>query len=141
VNIKNLLLQIFTLLIAISVIGLTPTNIESIEEIYSHQVKYPSVFPLTDDDKIWIETKINELSIRDKCAQLIMPAVYRNDLNTYSSGYDQFISLVMNEKIGGLILFQGGMEEQINFINQMQGLAEIPLIKLANLNMLLKSGE
>ena len=127
-KIKIIFFQIFTFLIAVSVIGLTPTQIESIEKIYSLQVEYPSVFPITDDEKIWIENKVNELSIRDKCAQLIMPAVYRNDLNIYSSGYEQLKSLVMNEKIGGLILFQGGMEEQINFINQMQELAEIPLI-------------
>jgi beta-glucosidase-like glycosyl hydrolase/CubicO group peptidase (beta-lactamase class C family) len=101
---------------------------DSIEKIYSLQVEYPSVFPLTDDDKIWIENKINELSIRNKCAQLIMPAVYRNDFNTYSSGYEGITSLVKNEKIGGLILFQGGMEEQITFINQMQELTDIPLI-------------
>jgi len=128
VKFKILLLQIFVLIVAVSVIGITPTQIESIEKIYSLQFEYPSVFPITDDDKIWVENKINELSIRDKCAQLVMPAVYRNDLYTYSSGYDQFKSLVANEKIGGLILFQGGIEEQINFVNQMQKLAEIPLI-------------
>ena len=127
-KIKDLLLQILASLFAVSVIGLTPTPIDSIEKIYSMRVKYPSVFPLNDDDKIWIENKVKELSIREKCAQLIMPAVYRDDLNTYSSGYNEFISLVKEEKIGGLILFQGEMEAQVDFINRMQQLADIPLL-------------
>ncbi|MBT8377785.1 MAG: serine hydrolase [Ignavibacteria bacterium] len=127
-KIKNLIWQIFILPFAIGVVGLTPTQIDSIENIYSLQLKYPSVFPLTENDKTWIENKINELSIREKCAQLIMPAVYRDDLNPYSNGFDDIISLVRDEKIGGLILFQGGMEEQINFTAQMQQFSDIPLL-------------
>ncbi len=127
-SIKNFLLPVVIIAICIGAIALTPSPIESIEKIYTRQVKYPSVFPLTEEDKLWIENKINMMSIREKCAQLIVPAVYRNDFDVYSSGYSRISALVKDEKIGGLILFQGGLEEEINFINDMQELADIPLL-------------
>ena len=105
-----------------------PSKITSFENINSYDEKYPSVFNLTEKDKEWIEKKLSEMSLHEKCAQMIMPAVYRNDLDPASTDYDEIASLVKEQKVGGLILYQGELVEQAKFINDMQRIADIPLL-------------
>lgn len=107
---------------------LSPTQITSLERIFISDAKYPSVFKLTEKDKEWIETKLSEMTLYEKCAQMIMPAVYRNYLHSGSSHYKKIVSLVKEQKVGGLILYQGELVEQAKFINDMQRIAEIPLL-------------
>ncbi len=102
--------------------------ITSLEKIFISDAKYPSVFKLTEKDKEWIETKLSEMTLYEKCAQMIMPAVYRNFLHPGSSHYKKIASLVKEQKVGGLILYQGELVEQAKFINDMQRIADIPLL-------------
>ena len=90
--------------------------------------KYPAVFPITEDDKEWIEKTISQLSLREKCAQMIMAPVYRSFMDTLSPDFDSTVALVKDYKIGGLIMFQGGLRQEIEFINRMQNLSSIPLL-------------
>jgi beta-N-acetylhexosaminidase len=90
--------------------------------------KYPSVFPLSKTDKEWIEIKISGMSLREKCAQMIMAPVYRSYMDTLSPDYDSTVALVRDYKIGGLIMFQGELEQEINFIREMQLLSDVPLL-------------
>ncbi len=39
-------------------------------------VIYPSVFHLDEEDKVWIEETISNMSLREKIAQMIMPWAY-----------------------------------------------------------------
>jgi len=121
---NNILIGIIISLVII----LSPTKITSFEKIFISDIKYPSVFKLTDKDKEWIATKLSEMTLYEKCAQMIMPAVYRNDLDPSSNGYKEISSLVREQKIGGLILYQGELVEQAKFINDMQSIADIPLL-------------
>ncbi len=109
-------------------IVLSPTQITSFNKIFISNTKYPSVFNLTEKDKEWIEKKLSEMTLYEKCAQMIMPAVYRNDLDPGSNGYDEIASLVKEQKVGGLILYQGELVEQAKFINDMQRIADLPLL-------------
>ncbi len=90
--------------------------------------KYPSVFQLTDVDKEWIEKKISQMSLREKCAQMIIAPVYRSYMDTLSPDYDSTVALVRDHKIGGLIIFQGELKQVIKFTNDMQQLSDIPLL-------------
>lgn len=121
---NNILIGIIIALVII----LFPTKITSLEKIFISDIKYSSVFKLTEKDKEWIETKLSEMTLYEKCAQMIMPAVYRNDLDPSSNGYKEISSLVREQKIGGLILYQGELVEQAKFINNMQKISEIPLL-------------
>lgn len=89
---------------------------------------FPSVFQLTDEDKEWINEKVQTMSLREKCAQMIMPPVYREDFDTSSDGYKNILSLIKDDKIGGLILYQGELLEQAGFIKNMQNISDIPLL-------------
>ncbi|RKY97275.1 MAG: hypothetical protein DRQ13_04880, partial [Ignavibacteriae bacterium] len=121
---NNILIGIIIFLTII----LSPAQITSLEKIFISDIKYPSVFNLTEKDKEWIETKLDEMTLYEKCAQMIMPPVYRDDLDPSSEGYEKIASLVKDEKIGGLILYQGELVEQARFITEMQKLADVPLL-------------
>ena len=90
--------------------------------------KYPSVFPITEDDKEWIEDKILSMSLYEKCAQMIMAPVFETSLNPYSPDYDSIFVLIRKDKIGGLIMFQGTLRQEIEFIKKAQSSSDIPLL-------------
>jgi len=108
------------------------------------KIIYPSVFDLTKEDKNWIKDTINDLSLREKCAQLVMPWVLGNFLNEDSAEYKRLERLVKDLKVGGLIFFSGDILNQAMLTNKMQALAEIPLLIASDfergLGMRLKDG-
>lgn len=105
---------------------------------------YPSVFELTQADRLWIEEKINQLPLREKCAQLVIPWVLGSFLSEDSIEYKRIVKLVKDLKVGGLIFFAGDILNQAILTNKMQALAEIPLLIAADfergLGMRLKDG-
>ena len=108
------------------------------------KITYPSVFDLTNEDKIWIEEMINNLSLRDRCAQLVMPWVLGNFTSHDSPDYKRLVRLVKDLKVGGLIFFSGDILNQAMLTNQMQELADLPLLIASDfergLGMRLKDG-
>ncbi|MGD8307146.1 MAG: glycoside hydrolase family 3 N-terminal domain-containing protein, partial [Ignavibacteria bacterium] len=89
---------------------------------------YPSVFELNESDRMWIEKTLSEMSLYQKCAQMIMIPVYRSYMDTTSPDYADVVDLVRNRRVGGLIMFQGELREEIEFIRSMQALTNIPLL-------------
>ena len=89
---------------------------------------YPRVFKLDNQDKEWIENTLSNMTLREKCAQMIIAPVYRSFMDSTSVDYDSTIELVRDYKIGGLIMFQGELKQEINFLKKMQALSDIPLL-------------
>ena len=108
------------------------------------KIFYPSVFDLTKEDKIWIEDTIADLSLSEKCAQLVMPWVLGNFMSEDSPEYKRLIRLVKDLKVGGLIFFSGNILNQAMLTNKMQALADLPLLIASDfergLGMRLKDG-
>ena len=123
---NHLLLSIFSIIFVL-IAGLANMNGSTIQDSQK-DIRYPSVFPLTKDDKEWIEDKISSMSLYEKCAQIIMAPVYETSLDPSLSDYDSTLSLVKNHKIGGLIMFDGTLREEIEFIKKAQELSDIPLL-------------
>lgn len=90
--------------------------------------RYPKVFNIDEKDIAWIESLLDTMSLRDKCAQMIMLPVYRNYMSSTSPYYKSTISYVRDKKVGGLIMFQGELQQQIEFISKVQKLSDIPLL-------------
>ncbi|MCH7963481.1 MAG: serine hydrolase [Bacteroidetes bacterium] len=120
--------RIIVLIISVFIFSANEKNINSRSFITLNDEKYPSVFPLSETDKEWIEKQISGMSLREKCAQMIMAPVYRSYMDTLSPDYDSTVALVKDYKIGGLIMFQGELEQEINFIREMQLLSDVPLL-------------
>lgn len=72
----------------------------------------------------WADSVFKSLSDDEKIGQLFMVAAYSNRDKKHISEVD---SLILNNKIGGLIFFQGGPARQAIQTNHYQSLAKTPL--------------
>ncbi len=79
----------------------------------------------TIKQSIWVDSLMKSLTIREKIAQSFMVSAYSNKDQKH---IDDISSLVQNEKIGGLIFFQGGPIRQAKLTNYYQSLSKIPII-------------
>ena len=75
-----------------------------------------------------LNSLLNDLTLYEKCAQMIMPAVYRGALNPSSKEYKKIIELVRDFGVGGVVMFQGNSRDQAVMIKKLQSLAKIPLL-------------
>ncbi len=81
-------------------------------------------FPTTENQNRWVDSIYNQMTIDEKIGQLFMVAAYSNKNEGHAQSID---SLVINQKIGGVIFFQGGPVRQANLTNRFQSKAKIPL--------------
>lgn len=81
---------------------------------------------LPDDEvsKKWVDSIYNQMSLDEKIGQLFMVAAYSNKNEKHAQSID---SLIINQKIGGVIFFQGGPMRQAKLTNRFQSKAKIPL--------------
>ena len=86
----------------------------------------PKILPafLTQNNK-WVDSVFNTLSEDERIAQLFMVAAYSN---RDSSHQQEIEKLITDQKIGGLIFFQGGPIRQANLTNAYQAKAKVPLL-------------
>ncbi|MBZ0199032.1 MAG: serine hydrolase [Ignavibacteriaceae bacterium] len=89
---------------------------------------YPPMFKLNNDDINWVETTLAGLSLRDKCAQMIMPWTLGNYVSEESTDYQRVEMLVKESKVGGLIFFKGDVTNEALLINKMQRMSDLPLL-------------
>ena len=89
---------------------------------------FKELFPLTGSEELWVDSVMNSMILRDKCAQLVFPYAYGKDTIKFSKNYDRLIKLVTEENVGGVIFFQGDIENQTAIINKLQSVSKIPLL-------------
>ncbi len=94
---------------------------DSLESL-SDRINY--FFPKTDTQKSWVDSLYNQMSLEEKIGQLFMVAAYSNKNEAHARSID---SLIINQKIGGVIFFQGGPVRQANLTSRFQTHAQIPL--------------
>lgn len=73
----------------------------------------------------WVDSVMKTLSPDERIAQLIMVAAYSNRGEEHKQ---EILKLINEQKIGGLIFFQGDPENQVELMNQYQQVSEIPLL-------------
>lgn len=78
----------------------------------------PAEFP-------WVEEKLSSMSLREKIGQFFMVAAYPNKDEAHFRSID---SMIVRDKVGGLIFFQGERSNLLPCIERFQGEAEIPLL-------------
>lgn len=73
----------------------------------------------------WIDSVLDTLTIEERIAQLIMVAAYSNN----NIGNEKEIKeLVKDQKIGGLVFFQGSPFKQAELTNYYQSISQTPLL-------------
>ena len=73
----------------------------------------------------WVDSVFNTLTPDERIAQLIMVAAYSNRGPEHKQ---EILRLIDEQKIGGLIFFQGGPQRQAKLLNEYQQHAEVPLL-------------
>jgi beta-N-acetylhexosaminidase len=73
----------------------------------------------------WVDSIFNRLNTDERIAQLIMVAAYSNRGEEHRK---EILELIQEQKIGGLIFFQGGPVREAKLINAYQADATVPLL-------------
>ncbi|MET3537586.1 glycoside hydrolase family 3 protein [Chryseobacterium limigenitum] len=87
----------------------------------------PKNISRADIDKAnqWVDTTYKSLSQDEKLGQLFIVALYTNKDENH---INQVRNIVLNDKIGGLILMQDDAAREINLVNEFQQKSKIPLM-------------
>lgn len=73
----------------------------------------------------WVDKTYNSLSQDEKLGQLFIVALYTNKDENHIT---QVRNIVVNDKIGGLILMQDDAAREINLVNEFQQKSKVPLM-------------
>ncbi len=73
----------------------------------------------------WVDSILDTLTIEEKIGQLIMVAAYSNN---NEKNEKEVTSLIRNQKIGGLVFFQGSPAKQAQLTNYYQSISGTPLL-------------
>jgi beta-glucosidase-like glycosyl hydrolase/CubicO group peptidase (beta-lactamase class C family) len=101
-------------------------TISEIEEIYIPHLKSErkNFFKDSDTETHWVDSIYSKLSLEEKIGQLFMVSAYSNKDSVHVNAVDK---LITENKIGGLIFFQGGPVRQANLTNRYQSKSKVPL--------------
>jgi beta-N-acetylhexosaminidase len=81
--------------------------------------------PFLTVENEWVDSLMNEMTLDEKIAQLIMVQAYSDKDKNHS---EYLRKLVKKYKIGGIIFFTGGPVRQARLTNQLQEESEVPLL-------------
>ncbi|MFM1876896.1 MAG: hypothetical protein RL266_2633, partial [Bacteroidota bacterium] len=76
-------------------------------------------------EKAWVDSVFNSLTPDERLAQLFMVAAYSNRDTSHVAELEK---LIREQKIGGLIFFQGGPVRHAVMQNYLQSISEVPLM-------------
>ncbi len=79
----------------------------------------------SDQQKSWVDSVYASLSFDERVGQLFMVSAYSNKDSTHTKAIDK---LIVEQKIGGLIFFQGGPVRQAKLTNRYQAHSKVPLL-------------
>ncbi|MFV5686008.1 glycoside hydrolase family 3 N-terminal domain-containing protein [Flavobacterium sp. GB2R13] len=99
-----------------------PSEIENLDSEKSSNV--PTLFELSTQGNKWVDSVYNAMNLDERLGQLFMVAAYSNKDTIHFNAIDK---LIKENKIGGLIFFQGGPVRQANLTNRFQSKSKVPL--------------
>jgi len=76
----------------------------------------------------WANKQLKRMSLEEKIGQLIAVGLNATFLNQESEAFKQLQHQVVDNHIGGIILFRGPVYESVLIVNRMQQLARYPLL-------------
>lgn len=106
-------------------------KIEKPEFSYDDEVYVPilkserkNFFKDSEPETKWVDSIYAQMTFEEKVGQLFMVAAYSNKDTVHVNSIDK---LIKENKIGGLIFFQGGPGRQANLTNRFQSKSKVPL--------------
>lgn len=90
---------------------------------HAQQTNAPEFLQYTDHR--WVDSVFNTLSADEKIAQLIVIAAYSNRGEEHTR---DILKMIREQRVGGLIFFQGGPVREARLINKFQAASKVPLL-------------
>ncbi|WP_236027399.1 glycoside hydrolase family 3 N-terminal domain-containing protein [Gelidibacter pelagius] len=97
----------------------------SVEALMAQQNSIEKPPFLKYENSRWVDSIMKRLSPDERIAQLIMVAAYSNRGEEHKQ---EILKLINEQKIGGLIFFQGDPESQVKLMNDYQAASKVPLL-------------
>ncbi|RAR75393.1 glycoside hydrolase family 3 N-terminal domain-containing protein [Flavobacterium aciduliphilum] len=127
-----LILVLFTYCKSLTSPAISPGTIQKPEISYDDDEVYVPVvksnrkqfFKDSQAETAWVDSIYTRMSFEEKIGQLFMVASYSNKDSVHFKEIDK---LITENKIGGLIFFQGGPVRQAKLTNRFQSKAKVPL--------------
>src|SRR6266496_3588824 len=119
-------------------LALGPANIHTIKAVPAHttttsaQIRPYSAVPSHESIE-WANKELKRMSIDEKIGQLISVGVNATFLNQDSAAFLELRHHVVDNHVGGIVLFRGPVYESVVLMNRMQHLAKYPLLISADL--------
>jgi beta-N-acetylhexosaminidase len=88
------------------------------------KLKTKEIYVDSINDNHWVDSIYNQMTFDEKVGQLFMVAAYSNKDEKHFASIDK---LITENKLGGLIFFQGGPVKQAKLTNRFQKISKIPL--------------
>jgi beta-glucosidase-like glycosyl hydrolase/CubicO group peptidase (beta-lactamase class C family) len=76
----------------------------------------------------WVQATLAGMTLEEKIGQLIMARTFGHFISRESDEYDRLVRLVQDQKVGGLVVFQGDVVEVAVLLNSLQKRAKVPLL-------------
>jgi beta-N-acetylhexosaminidase len=76
----------------------------------------------------WADKRLRKMSLDEKIGQLVHIGINARFLSQDSNEFQDLKRQVTENKIGGIIVFVGGVYETVHLVNRMQEFAETPLL-------------
>src|SRR6267378_2171125 len=104
-----------------AVVGAGVTRVDKISsKAYS---RHPSSAALK-----WADKELKRMSIDEKIGQLIAVGLNATYLNQDSAAFQDLRHQIVDNHVGGIVLFRGPVYESVMLVNRMQQLAKYPLL-------------
>ncbi|UJH91625.1 serine hydrolase [Antarcticibacterium sp. 1MA-6-2] len=105
------------LLVFISIFFLTST--------LAAQQQHPLVTQDYENQRKWVDSLYNSMSLKEKVGQLFMVDIFSNKSKAET---DKIKGLIKEQHIGGVIFSKGGPQQQAKLNNEYQELSRVPLL-------------
>ncbi|MDD2960803.1 MAG: glycoside hydrolase family 3 N-terminal domain-containing protein [Muribaculaceae bacterium] len=91
------------------------------------EAKEPTLYRNVDKSKMnqWVDFTFNALTPRERIAQLMMPVLFPNESETTAGDLVQYLKV---EKVGGLLVSKGTIENYVEYVNKAQSMSSTPLL-------------
>jgi beta-N-acetylhexosaminidase len=130
-------LACLTLIITLAVVPLTSiaANSDPVDSSARESAKDFKPYTVEPSSKAikWADKQLKKMSLDEKIGQLIAVGVNATFLNQDSEAFRALEHQVVDNHVGGIILFRGPVYESVVLVNRMQQLAQYPLLISADL--------
>ena len=109
-----------------------PPATESLRPAPAAKAKPYSRHPSAEALK-WADKELKRMSLEEKIGQLIAVGLNATYLNQDSEAFKDLRHQVVDNHVGGIVLFRGPVYESVILVNRMQQIAKIPLLISADL--------